>query len=154
MKDFLKIDKLLKNANVSQLKAGKNLATVNIFMKQKLQKRKIKRAHAFKNYALSSNVEFWILLSQNLNSKILNLQLKRAKKCWMKWNGITFGFKIKKRITKDEKSRLYSKKLLFTTKKQLFTTKRLIMYSNCSIIQLWQKYKNFRRRTQIKLLIH
>ena len=58
MKDFLKIDKLLKNANVSQLKAGKNLATVNVFMKQKLQKGKIKRAHAFKNYALSSNVEF------------------------------------------------------------------------------------------------
>ena len=46
-------------------------------------------------------LKFWVFLTQNLNSKIFNLQLKRVKKLLNEMKkfefGITFGFKIKKK---------------------------------------------------------
>ena len=88
LKHFLSIDNLLENANVSHREAIK---PGNFYDETKIEKsaKITKQAYAFENSAHISNVEIWILLIQNFDSKILNLLSKINKKiCWMNSEGL------------------------------------------------------------------
>ena len=88
LKHFLNTNKLLKNANVSQLRTGKNpknalYSETDLYIDETkiIKNKNNKRSHAFKNYAHIYTVTLILLKSiifliQNYNSKILYPQSK------------------------------------------------------------------------------
>ena len=112
-------------------------------MKQILEKAKIiKRTHAFKNYAKTLILKFYILLIQNF--KTMKLWLRKHKKLVERIERIQNCYNLDPKILKINKERWRKIPLTQTQKqKQLFTAQTVIICLNQSIKRLWQKFKNF-----------
>ena len=91
-KHFLSIDKLLKNANVSQIRTVENPTTETTkpenfcCWSKGYKKVKItKRAHAFENYAHSYNIEILNYFNSELQLKNTKSVIKNKLKDFIEW---------------------------------------------------------------------
>ena len=115
-----------------------------------------KSAHAFKRYASSYKFEISNSFNPELQLKYTESAIKnKLIDILIELKGSKFVTTLVlefKKIQSDDKT-LYSKFYSNSKQKQLLMKVTLMMYSNESIVLLYQTYKNLRDKDQARLLI-